>query len=133
MASLVYVPVHLFFASGEILSEMYAAVGIYAPLLITNSLITLRTESKFYRLSLPYMASLVSFYIIGYDLSLIVFGTLRGFLTSGIILGVKVLPFSIPALSNTYGGFILLAIISAAFRWFIEIISGAYSSRRDSI
>lgn len=122
VASLVYVPVHLFFTSGEVLSEMYAAVGIYAPLLITNSLITLRTETKFYRLSRSFMMRLAGFYILGYDLALIVFGFLRGFLTTGTILGIKILPFSVPALSNVYGGFILLAVVSAAFRWFLQSI-----------
>ena len=126
VASLVYVPVHLFFMSGEILSEMYAAVGIYAPLLITNSLITLRTETKFYRLSKSYMLKMAGFYIVGYDLALILFSGLRGMLTTGTVLGVKVLPFSIPALSNVYGGFILLAIVSAAFRWALQIMNGAY-------
>lgn len=133
VASLVYVPVHLFFMSGEQLSEMYLALGIYAPLLITNSLITLRTESKFYRLARPYMLRLAGFYVIGYDLSLMTFGGLRGFLTTGTILGIKVLPFSIPALSNVYGGFILLAIVSAAFRWLLQILTGTNGSRPDSI
>lgn len=123
VASLVYVPVHLFFTSGEVLSEMYAAVGIYAPLLITNSLITLRTETKFYRLSRSFMMRLAGFYVLGYDLALIIFGFIRGFLTTGSILGVKILPFSVPALSNVYGGFILLAVVSAAFRWFLQSIT----------
>lgn len=126
VASLVYVPVHLFFTSGEVLSEMYAAVGIYAPLLITNSLITLRSETKFYRLSKPYMLSSAGFYIVGYDLALLVFSGIRGILTTGMVLGIKILPFSIPALSNVFGGFILLAIVSAAFRWIVQIMNGAY-------
>lgn len=121
VASLVYVPVHLFFTSGNALSQMYASVGIYAPLLVTNSMITLRTESKFYRLARPYMTRLAGFYILGYDLSLITFGMLRGFLTTGTVLGVKVLPYAIPAFSNLYGGFILLATVSAAFRWYLQI------------
>lgn len=133
VASLVYVPVHLFFMSGEQLSEMYLALGIYAPLLITNSLITLRTESKFYRLARPYMMRLTGYYVLGYDLALVTFGGLRGLLTTGTILGVKVLPFSLPALTNLYGGFILLAIISAAFRWLLQILAGAYGKRPDSI
>lgn len=125
VASIVYVPVHLFFTSGQSLSEMYAAVGIYAPLLITNSLITLRTESKFYRLNNQFMIQLAGFYIVGYDIALIIFGSLRGFLTTGTILGIKILPFSVPILSTTFGGFILLAVVSAAFRWFLQLISVA--------
>lgn len=133
VASLVYVPVHLFFMSGDVLSQMYLALGIYAPLLVTNSMITHRTETKFYRLARPYMIRLAAFYVIGYDLGLIIFGGIRGILTTGTVLGVKVLPFSIPALSNLYGGFILLAVLSAAFRWFIQILSGTYQTRQDSI
>lgn len=121
-ASLVYVPVQLFFTSGEALSAIYMSLGIYAPLLVTNSLITLRTESKFYRLSRPYMARLAGFYVIGYDLALIVFGSLRGLLSTGTALGIKVLPFSLPALSSLFGGFILLAVVSAAFRWILKLI-----------
>ena len=127
VASLVYVPVHLFFTSGEVLSEMYSAVGIYAPLLITNSLITLRSETKFYRLSKSYMFLTAGSYIVGYDLALLLFSGIRGILTKGTVLDVKILPFSIPALSNVFGGFILLAIVSAAFRWFIQILNGAYA------
>lgn len=133
VASLVYVPVHLFFTGGEALSQMYLALGIYAPLLITNSLITLRTEAKFYRLARTYMFRLAGFYVLGYDIALIIFGGLRGFLTTGTLLGIKVLPFSIPALSNLYGGFILLAIVSAAFRWLLQILTGTYGKRPNSI
>lgn len=129
VASLVYVPVHLFFMSGEVLSQMYLAVGIYAPLLITNSLITLRTETKFYRLARPYMLKLAAFYVIGYDLALLTFGGIRGFLSTGTVLGIKVLPFSIPIFSTLFGGFILLAAVSAAFRWILQIISGAYKEQ----
>ena len=125
VASLVYVPIHLFFTSGD-LAEMYYAVGIYAPLLITNSLITLRTETKFYRLSTSYMLKLAAFYVMGYDLALLSFGGIRGILTKGTVLGVKVLPFSISALSNLFGGFILLAVISALFRWILQIVYGTY-------
>ena len=127
VASLVYVPVHLFFMSGEALAQMYLTVGIYAPLFITNSMITLRTETKFYRLSAVEMLRLAGFYVLGYDLALLVFGGIRGFLTTGTILGIKVLPFSVPALSSLYGGFILLAVVSAAFRWIVQIISGGSS------
>ena len=124
-ASLVYVPVHLFFTKGEVLGEMYAAVGIYAPLLVTNSMITLRTETKFYRLSRAYMLKLAGFYVVGYDIALLIFGGLRGILSSGTVLGIKILPFSIPALSTVYGGFILLAVTSALFRWILGLIFGS--------
>lgn len=130
VASLVYVPVHLYFTSNPSLDELYSAVGIYAPLLMTNSLITLRTETKFYRLAKPYVLRTAGFYVIGYDLALIIFSCIRGFLTTGAVLGVKVMPFSLPSLANPYAGFILLAVMSALFRWILQISNGVY--KKDS-
>lgn len=126
VASLVYVPVHIYFTSNPSLNEMYSAVGIYAPLLITNSLITLRSETKFYRLAKPYVIRTAGFYVIGYDLAMIIFSSIRGILTTGEIFGSKVLPFSLPLLATTYGGFILLAVMSALFRWILQIANGVY-------
>ncbi len=128
VASLVYVPVHIYYTSDPSLNELYSAVGIYAPLLITNSLITLRSETKFFRLAKPYVIRTAGFYVIGYDLALIIFSAVRGFLSTGEILGAKVLPFAIPALSTVYGGFILLAIMSAIFRWILQISNGVYKN-----
>ncbi len=126
VASLVYVPVHIYFTSNPSLEELYSAVGIYAPLLITNSLITLRSETKFYRLAKPYVLKTAGYYVIGYDLALILFSAVRGFLIDGTVLGEKVLSFTFPILAAPYGGFILLALMSAAFRWMIQILNGVY-------
>ncbi len=126
VASLVYVPIHIYFTSNPSLNELYSAVGIYAPLLITNSLITLRSETKFFRLAKPYVLRTAGYYVIGYDIALILFSALRGFLTSGTVFGTKILPFSLRILSTPYGGFILLAVVSAIFRWILQITNGVY-------
>lgn len=115
VASLVYVPaamlVELFMPS------YFAALGIYAPLLITNSMITVRTEAKFYRLKRGYMLQLAAFYVIGYDIGLLALGTLREMMADGGLFGLKMLPISVPTVSSLFGGFIVLAILSAGFRW----------------
>ncbi len=118
VASLVYVPVSLLME--KIMPTSFAALGIYAPLLITNSLITVRTESKFYRLRRAYMFELAAMYILGYDIALIFMGTVRELLTNGGLFGVKLLPITVPTASTLFGGFIILAVLSAGFRWIIR-------------
>lgn len=118
VASLVYVPVSMLMEN--IMPAQYAVLGIYAPLLITNSLITLKTETKFYRLKRGYMFKLAAFYILGYDISLIIFGTVRELLSDGGLFSAEFLPVSVPTVSTVFGGFILLSVMSAVFRWLVR-------------
>lgn len=120
LASLVYVPVAILLEA--IMPETLTAVGIYAPLLITNSFITSKTELKFYRYERKNMLVLLAFYVLGYDTALILFGAVRGFLISGSILGVELLDYPLPSLSTVYGGFIFLAVSSAAYRGIMRYI-----------
>ncbi|MCD7732985.1 MAG: hypothetical protein LUH56_06045 [Oscillospiraceae bacterium] len=119
VASLVYVPVAILMEN--IMPAQFSALGVYAPLLITNSFITMKTESKFYRLRRGFMAELCGFYIIGYDLALLFLGFMRELLTNGGLFGVQFLPLSIPSAGTVYGGFILLALTSAAYRWILRL------------
>lgn len=114
VASLVYVPVSVLLKSLMPLSV--AAVGIYAPLLVTNSFITSKTEQKFYRLDRKYMLVLLAFYVLGYDAALVVFGAVRGFFINGNVFGVEILNYPMPSLSTPFGGFIFLAVSAAVYR-----------------
>lgn len=100
----------------------YASLGIYAPLLITNSMITVKTEAKFYRLRRTYMLELAAFYVLGYDIALLFVGLLRELMTTGGLFGISFLSFSIPTASTAFGGFILIAVLSAAFRWSTRLL-----------
>ncbi len=119
VASLVYVPVSIMLEG--IMPVQYAALGIYAPLLITNSLITVKTEAKFYRLKRDYMLELAGFYVFGYDIALLFFGTLRELLANGGLMGSRILPLAVPSMSTVFGGFMLLAVMSALFRWIVKL------------
>ncbi len=121
VASLVYVPVSILMEN--IMPASYAALGIYAPLLITNSMITLKTELKFYRLKRGYMLELAALYVLGYDIALMLFGIVREIITNGGLLGVSFIPLPIPTASTVFGGFILLAVMSALFRWIVGLLS----------
>lgn len=118
VASTVYVLVKMLML--EIMPIQFEGLGIYAPLLITNSLITSKTETKFYRCMRSYMLVLAGFYVLGYAVSIIMFGTLRSILVNGTFLGFKVLPVTFPTFTTLYGGFILLALVSALYRGIVS-------------
>ena len=118
VASAVYVLVKMLML--EIMPIQFEGLGIYAPLLITNSLITSKTETKFYRRKRSYMLVLAGFYVLGYAVSIIMFGTLRSILVNGTFLGFKVLPVTFPTFTTFYGGFILLALVSALYRGIVS-------------
>ncbi len=118
VASLVYVPVAILLKN--LMPEALTTVGIYAPLLITNSFITSKTELKFYRYDRKYMLVLLAFYVLGYDIALIIFGTVRGVLINGSFLGIELLKYPVTSLSTAFGGFIFLAVSSALYRGIIR-------------
>ncbi len=114
VASVVYVLVKMLML--RLMPIPFEGLGIYAPLLITNSLITSKTETKFYRRKRSYMLVLAGFYVLGYAVSIIMFGILRSVLVNGTFLGFKILPVTFPTFTTLYGGFILLALVSALYR-----------------
>ncbi len=118
VASLIYVPVSILLKS--VMPEALTAVGIYAPLLITNSFITSKTELKFYRYERKYMLVLLAFYVLGYDVALMLFGTMRGILINGSFVGIELLKYPMTSLSTAFGGFIFLAVSSALYRGIIR-------------
>lgn len=130
VASVVYVLVKMLML--EIMPIQFEGLGIYAPLLITNSLITSKTETKFYRRRRSYMLVLAGFYVLGYAVSIIVFGTLRSILVNGTFLGIRILPVTFPTLTTLYGGFILLALVSALYRGIVSF-AVRKGTRDDSI
>ena len=115
IASLVYVPVAVI--AHEIFPKEVLSLGVFIPLIITNSLIVSKTELYFFRLSKGRMFAEVLFYILGFDIMMIVFSFIREILATGAI-GNKILgiPLTFSALNYTFGGFILLGLFSAIFR-----------------
>lgn len=93
------------------------SAGVYLPVLITNSLILSKTETRFYLEPFGNMVRDVIGFIIGFDISCAATGTIRELLTSGKIAGAEIsLPFTIPALETTFGGFLFVGIGAGLFR-----------------
>lgn len=115
IGSLVYVPTVIILK--YLLPDGILQMGIYFPLLITNSLIVTRSETIFFVESKSKMLIDIVFCIIGYDVVAIIFGLFREIFSSGQI-GDKILgvPIVFNGLETVYGGFILLGIFAALFR-----------------
>lgn len=115
IASLVYVPVTVIF--GPVFETEFSSIGVMIPLLISNSLIVSRSELHFFRLERVRMMVELIFYILGFDVVVILVGFLREVFAYGSI-GDNILgiPLTFPALSATFGGFILLGVLSAILK-----------------
>ena len=109
-AAVFYVPA-AFLAELIFGDAVIKAAGVYLPILITNSLILSKTETRFYLEPMRNMVKDVLGFIVGFDLACMVTGALREYLASGKILGAEVPGlFEIPALETTFGGFIFVGI-----------------------
>lgn len=115
ISAMVYVPVVIFMES--FMPAQVKILGIMLPLLIANSVILTRTELRFFKLDKFRMIFEVLFYILGFDAVAILTGFLREVFSTGSI-GDKILgiPITMPILSTTFGGFILIGVLAAVLK-----------------
>lgn len=115
IAALVYVPVIIMII--QIFPDAKENLGVFIPLIITNSLIISKTELRFFRRTKGRMVIDVIAYIIGFDVVVFIFGFLREILSSGELSGhILAIPLTIPALALPFGGFIALGLLAALLR-----------------
>ena len=115
IAALVYVPVICI--ELQIFPNEVKEIGIIMPLLIVNSLIVSKSELRFFRRTKWKMLVEVVFYILGFDIAIIIFAFMREVLGTGSISGkILGIPLTFPVLIYPFGGFILLGLLAALFR-----------------
>lgn len=115
LAALLYIPVA--WLMQFLFSEAVFQVGIFLPLLITNSLIVTKTETRFLKKKRLEMILDVFCHTLGFFLVILVVGALREVLGSGTFLGESV-GDGLYALTLPFGGFILLGFLAAALQRF---------------
>lgn len=115
ISSLVFIPVKL--AAREFYPDSISRIGIYYPLLAVNSLIVFQTEAKFFRMKKPRMILSLIFYIIGFDLVMLITGFVRELLAYGTI-NSKIVDADtlIGGLGQPFGGFIFLGLMCGIYR-----------------
>lgn len=130
IGALVFVPTYIIL--NMIIPNEISAMGIYFPILITNSLILSKSETMFLHESKLQMILDIIFTIIGYSVFVLIFGIIREIISYGE-LGGYLIPFSfvVDGVGKTYGGFILLGMLVAVYRM-ITIFIKKLSSRSEN-
>lgn len=123
VASAIYIPAVLlatFLMGGDVI----ASAGVYLPILVTNSLILSKSESRFYVEPLRDMIPDVLCFVAGFDIACIFTGAVREILAKSTIGGAYLeMPFTIPALETTFGGFLFVGIMAG-------LVRGVYNHRK---
>ncbi len=115
IGALVFVPTYIFL--NLIIPSGIYEMGIYFPIIITNSLILSKSETMFLHESKLQMIIDIIFTIIGYCLFVLIFGVLREIISYGELGGLLIpFPFVTSGMGKTYGGFLLLGTLVAIYR-----------------
>ncbi len=115
ISSLVYIPVRL--AAEQFFPDIIPRIGIYFMLLAVNSLITVQTEAKFYRMKRGRMILSLIFYIVGFDTVMLITASVRELLAYGTVYDRIVdADILISGLGKPFGGFIFLGLFCGVYR-----------------
>lgn len=114
VAAAVYIPTFLLLSA--LFAQTIRSVQIYIDILVVNSLILAKTESRFYLLPMGTMAVDALIYIAGYAMAAFSVGIIRELLAFGTLFGFHVCDEIMPAAKSPFFGFILVGILAAVCR-----------------
>lgn len=104
--------------------ESAPSVLLYIEIIVVNSLLLAKTESRFYLIPYASMAIDSLVYIAGYALAAFAVGIVREMLAYGTFFGAHVIDALMPAAKSPFFGFFLVGMMAAGVR--------AYYNRRRS-
>lgn len=115
IASIIYIPVKA--AAVEYFPDIIPRIGIYFMLIAVNSLITVQTEAKFYRMTKGKMTVSLILHILGFDAVMLMIAAVRELLAYGTFCGRIVdADILISGAGAPFGGFILLGVFCGLYR-----------------
>lgn len=114
VAAVMYIPTALLL--GALFPETSATVSIYIEIIVVNSLILAKTESRFYLMPYGEMAVDALIYVLGYAIAAFAVGIIRELLAFGSLFGLRVCDPLMPAAKTPFFGFLLLGILAAVCR-----------------
>lgn len=114
VAAVMYIPTALLLNAW--FPETAASVSIYIEILVVNSLLLAKTESRFYLMPYGEMAADAFVYVLGYAMAAFIVGIIREFLAFGQLFGFRVCDAPMPAAKTTFFGFFLVGILAAVCR-----------------
>lgn len=115
LAAVIFIPIAYFLQS--FFPEEVYKTGIFLPLLVTNSLIVSKGESRFFKKSRGLMTVDLLSHTMGFFLVACVVGAIREILGNGSFWGYSLgLGETAPALMFPFAGFILLGLLASALQ-----------------
>ncbi len=114
VAAAMYIPTALLLSA--LFPAAAAEISIYIEIVVVNSLILAKTESRFYLMPWGEMAVDALIYVLGYAMAAFIVGIIREFLGFGQLFGFRVCDAPMPAAKTPFFGFILVGILAAVCR-----------------
>lgn len=108
--------------------DVEQGVMLYVELLVVNSLLLAKTETRFYLKPYGEMAVDALIYVAGYALAAFAVGFIREMLAYGTLFGFRLFDPVVPSAQSPFFGFILVGIFAALCR----AIVGSRASQRSS-
>lgn len=122
IAALVFIPTALL--CNMLFPDTTPSVMLYIQILVVNSLVLAKTESRFYLIPYSSMAIDSLVYIAGYAIAAFAVGIIRELLAYGTLFGAHVTDPVMPAAASPFFGFILVGAFAALCRYY-------YNCRRE--
>lgn len=118
IAALLFIPT-VYLVRG-IWPEAVYQLGVYLPLLATNSLIVQKSESRYHQQKLPVMMVQLITAAIGFAAVAAIVGTVREVFGKGMILGrpIEGLSWTVSSMALPFCGFLLVGFLAAALQKF---------------
>lgn len=114
-SSVIYIPVKM--SADALWHESVEAIGIYLPLLAVNFLVVNQSESIFLHLKKTKMITALLAYLTAFDGVVVITAVIREFLAYGTVNSlVTDFPVNISGISQPFGGFICLGLLSGIYR-----------------
>ncbi len=107
--------------------DVLPSVSLYVELLVVNSFLLAKTETRFYLKPYGEMMADALIYVAGYAIVAFVVGALREILAYGTIYGFHLSEPIVPAAKSPFFGFILVGVLAA----FCRGISGRRAPRKE--
>lgn len=112
LSSLIYIPTAMMME--HFFPKTIFSIGVFMPTLIANSLIVVKSESRFHKKSFLYMLTDILCHCAGFFIVIFLVGTLRELLYSGTYMGKTIFEnFGIPAIVYPFSGFIIVGFLAA--------------------
>ena len=115
IACAVFVPTAM--GLDRLFPQTVTRTGVFLPLLVANSLIVVKSESRFHKHNRGTMVIDVFCHTLGFFWAILLVGALRELFGSGSLFGVPLFDrFTVPALLMPFSGFFIVGLLAAVVK-----------------